>query len=235
MQPEYSKLSPEHQPSSGGGARRTTGRRAAQFLQASACLLLLAGCRRLDMYDQPKHEPLEPSSFFEDGLSSRQPVEGTVARGELRADTAFYSGVNPGAGYVTESPLAVDQKLLERGQERFNIFCSPCHSRLGDGRGMIVQRGFKQPSSFHTDRLRSQPLGYFVDVITNGFGTMPSYAYQVPPNDRWAIAAYITALQLSQNAAARDLPPEDVDAMNRAGSGDQPRPQGGSYTVPHER
>lgn len=189
-----------------------------------ACLSLLGGCRRRDMFDQPRYDPLEPSSIFPDGASARRPVEGTVARGELRTDRAFHSGVTPDAGFVTESPRPVDRELLERGRERFTIYCSPCHGQLGDGRGMIVQRGFKQPATFHEERLRGMPLGYFVDVITNGFGQMPSYRTQVSPEDRWAIAAYIGALQLSQHAPIAELPREDVERVESAGAGAPPGP-----------
>jgi mono/diheme cytochrome c family protein len=191
-------------------------------LVIGACLSLLGGCRRRDMFDQPRYDPLEPSSVFPDGASARRPVEGTVARGELRADREFYSGVTADGGFVEEMPRPIDRALLERGRERFTIYCSPCHGQLGDGRGMIVQRGFKRPSSFHVDRLRAMPLGYFVDVITNGFAQMPSYRSQVSPEDRWAIAAYIGALQLSQHAPVAELPREDVERVERAGAGAPP-------------
>jgi len=187
-----------------------------------ACLSLLGGCRRQDMFDQPRHDPLEPSSFFPDGASARTPVKGTVARGQLREDRAFESGVTPDAGFVAESPQPIDRALLDRGRERFDIYCAPCHGRVGDGRGMIVQRGFKQPSSFHVDRLRAMPIGYFVDVITNGFGQMSSYRGQVTPEDRWAVAAYVGALQLSQRAPIPILPREDVERALRSGT---PGPQ----------
>lgn len=191
----------------------------ARSLLIAACLSLLGGCRRQDMFDQPRHDPLEPSSFFPDGASARTPVEGTVARGELRADRAFESGVTPDAGFVAESPRPIDRPLLDRGRERFTIYCAPCHGQLGDGRGMIVQRGFKQPSSLHDGRLRAMPIGYFVDVITNGFGQMPSYRVQVAPDDRWAVAAYIGALQLSEHAPIEVLPREDAERALRAGEG----------------
>jgi len=166
--------------------------------------LALAGCRQ-DMHDQPRFKPLARSDFYADMRSARPPVEGTVARGEWHEDLYFYSGKvgnQPGDAI----PFPVSEEVLARGQERFNIYCSPCHSRLGDGNGMIVQRGFHPPPSFHTDRLRKAPLGYFYGVITNGFGAMPEYASQIPPRDRWDIVAYIRALQLSQNAAAADVP-----------------------------
>ncbi len=169
-----------------------------------ACILLLAGCRQ-DMHDQPRFKPLAKSDFYPDLRSARPPVEGTVARGQLQEDSYSYSGKigsNPG-DYM---PFPVTEEVLERGHERFDIYCSPCHSRLGDGRGMIVQRGFRAPPSYHTERLRNAPLGYFFDVMTHGFGAMPGYASQIPPRDRWAIVAYIRALQLSQHATLSDVP-----------------------------
>lgn len=166
--------------------------------------LALAGCRQ-DMHDQPRFKPLARSDFYADMRSARPPVEGTVARGEWHEDSYFYTGKvgnQPGDAI----PFPVTEQVLARGQERFNIYCSPCHSRLGDGNGMIVQRGFRPPPSYHTDRLRKAPLGYFYGVITNGFGAMPEYASQIPPRDRWDVVAYIRALQLSQNATAADVP-----------------------------
>jgi mono/diheme cytochrome c family protein len=163
-----------------------------------------AGCR-LDMHVQPRYNPLAKSDFFADQRSARPPIPGTVARGDLRADTYFYSGKigdTPG-DYM---PFPVSDDVLARGRERFNIYCSPCHSRLGDGNGMIAQHGFRHPPSYHLERLRKAPLGYFFDVMTNGFGAMPDYSSQVPPHDRWCIVAYIRALQLSQNATFSDLP-----------------------------
>jgi mono/diheme cytochrome c family protein len=173
-------------------------------LLALPLLFMLAACRE-DMQDQPRYKPLRKSDFFEDGRSSRPLVPGTVARGDLRADRYFYTGMignQPG----NVMPFPVTEEVLERGRERFNIYCAPCHSRTGDGNGMIVQRGYRRPPSYHTDRLRSAPLGHFYDVMTNGFGAMPDYAAQVTPRDRWNIAAYIRALQLSQ-AAPSNLAP----------------------------
>lgn len=171
---------------------------------------LLAGCRQ-DMFDQPRAEPLDGTELFPDGLSARQPPKGTMARGAPtdREDRAFVSGTDE-SGQFIDSPLPVDRALLLRGQERYGIYCSPCHSLTGDGNGMIVQRGYKRPPSFHIDRLRSQKAGYFVDVIENGFATMPSYGHIVAPRDRWAIAAFVAALQLSQSASFSDLSPEDA-------------------------
>jgi len=168
-------------------------------------LLGLAACRQ-DMHDQPKYKPLAQSNFFADMRSERTPVEGTVARGQLRDDTYFYTG-KIGNSPGDFMPFPVTEDVLQRGQERYNIYCAPCHSQLGDGNGMIVQRGFRRPPSYHIERLRKAPLGYFFDVMTNGFGAMPDYASQVPPRDRWCILAYIRALQLSQSATVADLPP----------------------------
>jgi mono/diheme cytochrome c family protein len=168
------------------------------------CICMLAGCRQ-DMHDQPRYKSLAKSDFFADLRAARPPVEGTVARGQLREDVYFYTGKvgsNPG-DYM---PFAVTQEALARGRERFNIYCAPCHSQLGDGKGMIVQRGFQPPPSYHTERLRKAPLGYFFDVMTNGFGAMPDYASQITPRDRWCIVAYIRALQLSQNASSAEIP-----------------------------
>jgi mono/diheme cytochrome c family protein len=167
-------------------------------------VLALAGCRQ-DMHDQPRFKPLARSDFYADLRSARAPVEGTVARGQLHEDTYFYTG-KMGDAPGDYMPFAVNEEVLARGRERFNIYCSPCHSQLGDGNGVIVQRGFRRPPSYHTERLRKAPLGYFFDVMTNGFGAMPEYASQIPARDRWHIVAYIRALQLSQNAAASDIP-----------------------------
>ena len=182
-------------------------------LKLVACcvaLLALAGCRQ-DMHNQPKFIPLRENDFYPDLRSARDPVPGTVAQDELNDDTYFLTGRH-GFDLGNELPTAITaekdfqlRSFLLRGQERFNIYCSPCHSRLGDGNGMIPQRGYKRPPSFHTDRLRNAPLGHFFDVATNGFGAMPDYAAQVHPRDRWAIAAYIRALQRSQHATQQDL------------------------------
>lgn len=195
---------------------------------AAAALLALsgAGCRQ-GMYDQPKERPLASSEFFRDGLASRVPPAGTVARGWLREDRALHAGIGPDGKFVTELPAAVtfDRALLERGRQRFDVFCSPCHGRQGNGLGMIVQRGFKQPVSFHVDRLRAQPLGYFFDVMTNGFNEMSSYASQVPVEDRWAIAAYVRALQLSRNAPASELSAVDLEALAKSAAPAAPAPE----------
>jgi mono/diheme cytochrome c family protein len=173
---------------------------------------MLAGCRQ-DMHDQPRYEALEASTFFADGMASRQHPAGTVARGHLAADAVFHSGKDAGGNAVAELPMPATKQLLLRGRERYDVFCSPCHGRLGDGRGMVARRGFKQPPSFHEERLRNSPVGYYVDVMTHGFGVMPSYAVAIPPADRWAIAAYLRALQLSQRAHLADLTPADRAAV----------------------
>ncbi len=157
------------------------------------------------MQNQPKILPLRESDFYADKRSGRPIIEGTVARGQLKEDAYFYTGKigNNDGDYL---PFPATPELLARGQQRYNIYCSPCHGETGDGNGMIVQRGYKRPPSYHTARLLKAPIGYFFDVMTNGFGAMPDYAEQVNPTDRWAIAAYIRALQLSQNATRSDVP-----------------------------
>lgn len=157
------------------------------------------------MHDQPKYKPLAATTFFDDGRAARPLVAGTVARGQLRNDEAFYQG-RQGAEPVTTFPFAVTKQILLRGRERYNIFCAPCHGQVGDGQGMVVQRGFRSPPSFHIDRLREAPAGHFFDAVTNGFGAMPSYASRISPEDRWAIVAYVRALQLSQHASPADVP-----------------------------
>lgn len=181
----------------------------------AAAFLLSGGCRylRQDMADQPKNLPLSPSDFFEDGRSERPPVENTVARGSL-ADDWLYVPKDSNA-----FPLPVNQELLERGQTRYKIFCTPCHGLQGDGNGMISMRGMKHPPTFHQDRLRQAPNGYFFDNITNGFGAMYGYSAQIPPRDRWAIIAYVRALQLSRNAKVADLPAELRKKLSSTNSG----------------
>lgn len=174
------------------------------------CLWLTA-CQQ-KMADQPRYEPLQKSDFFEDQRAARPLVEGTVARGHLDADEHFYSGKIDGEPAKT-FPFPIDRDVLLRGQERFNIFCSPCHDRVGTGQGMIVRRGYRAPPSFHIDRLRAAPPGQFFDVISRGFGAMPDYAEQIAARDRWAIVAYIRALQLSQNAGIADVPEGERRAL----------------------
>ncbi len=167
-------------------------------------VLGLTGCRQ-DMHDQPKGQPMEASAFFADGRVVRPLVEGVVARGELQLDPHFSTG-KVGGKHVETFPFAVDAAGLERGRERYGIFCAPCHDAAGLGEGMIVQRGMKRPPSLHIERLRDAPVGYYFDVITNGFGAMYDYADRIPLEDRWKIIAYVQALQLSQNAKLDDAP-----------------------------
>jgi len=213
-------------------SRAFFAREVGNFLPRAKALLLtmllaaitLSSACRLDMHVQPRQNPLSRSDFYADQRSARPPVEGTVARGQLHADTYFYTGKignNPG----DVMPFPVTKQVLERGRERFNIFCAPCHSRVGDGNGIVPSRGFpRMPPSYHVARLQKAPLGYFFDVITNGFGIMPDYASQIPPKDRWDIVAYIRALQLSQNATMADVPagqkiPSDARKFGEPGSG----------------
>ena len=170
----------------------------------AAASLGLAACRQ-DMHDGPGYRPLRASEFFADGRSARNLPAGTVARGWLREDDALYTGKVNGQ-LVDQFPFPIGRAELERGQNRFNIYCTPCHGRLGDGNGMVVQRGLRQAASYHNDRLRAEKLGYFFDVVTNGFGAMQGYAEQVPVRDRWLIVAYVRALQLSQHASLDDVP-----------------------------
>ncbi len=169
------------------------------------CVLFAAAACRQDMHDQPRIQALGENAFFVDGAGSRTPPANAVARGNLRADKALYTGRGADDALLTELPLPVNRKLLVRGRERFDIFCSPCHGKSGEGDGMVVRRGYKAPTSYHVDRLRQVPVGYLFDVMSNGFGVMPSYAAQVPVEDRWAIAAYVRTLQLSQHFEAAQL------------------------------
>lgn len=176
----------------------------------------LSGCRQ-DMQDQPKFIPLRANNFYPDQRSARDPVAGTVARGQLDDDTYFLTGKH-GNVLGNELPDQLSKEaiaqILARGQNRYNIYCTPCHARVGDGRGMIVQRGYRRPPSFHEERLRNAPLGHFFDVMSNGFGAMPDYAAQIKASDRWTIAAYIRALQRSQNAREADVAPQDRDKLS---------------------
>lgn len=181
---------------------------------AAVATVMLAGCRQ-DMHDAPRYEPLEASTFFGNGQASRLPVANTVPRGQLREDEHLFTG-KVGGQPVTELPIALTPALMARGRERFDVFCSPCHGRTGEGNGMIVQRGFRRPPSYHEARLREAPIGYFFDVMTNGFGAMQDYAAQVPVADRWAIAAYIRAIQLSHNATVADVPADRRGELDQA-------------------
>jgi len=168
------------------------------------------------MHDQPKYIPFRQSTFFGDDRSARPIVAGTVARGHLHDDVWLYTGKVNGAD-ATGFPFRVDERVMARGQERFNIYCSPCHGRTGLGDGLVVRRGYRRPPSYDTERLRNAPVGHFFDVITNGFGAMPDYAEQVAPEDRWAIAAYIRALQLHEHATLADVPPDERGTLDRTG------------------
>jgi mono/diheme cytochrome c family protein len=202
-------------------------------------LLLLAGCDMLNMYDEPRYEPLEASAFFADGMSARPHVEGTIPRGELREDEAFYTGQEAGVpvsqipeaayravydrkhqefakSFEDTPPQELRRALLTRGRERFDIHCSVCHDYAGTGDGMVVRRGFRHPPSYHTDRLRQAPAGHFFDVMSNGFGAMPSYANRIEVADRWAIVAYVRVLQLSQNAPLDDVPSAERKSLEAA-------------------
>jgi hypothetical protein len=178
-------------------------------------LMGLAGCGntlRQDMANQPRQNPLSPSDFFPDGRSERPVVENTVVRGAVAEDALFV------AKDSNAFPLQVNLELLERGQERYAIYCSPCHGLQGDGNGMVAMRGMKHPPSFHDQRLRHEPNGYFYDVITNGFGAMYSYSAQIPVRDRWTIVAYLRALQLSRNAQVAELPAAEREKLMAEGA-----------------
>jgi len=178
---------------------------------------VLVGCRQ-DMHDQPKIEPLEANAFFADGMGSRPKIAGTVARGQLFEDTRLYTGKDESGALIDElpEPIELSRELLVRGQNRFEVYCSPCHDSTGSGRGMIVRRGFKPPPAYTDPRLLSMPLGYFFDVMTQGFGVMSSYAKQVPVEDRWAIAAYVRVLQVAQGSVLGELPTDVQEGFQTA-------------------
>ncbi len=223
---EYSKLRTDL--ASGLLAPRGVASRAGSRLRGltiaclSAVVMLAAGCR-LDMHVQPKYLPYEPTDFFGDGRSERQPVPGTVARGQLRLDELMFTGRENGV-VVDKFPFPITKADLDRGRERYNVYCTPCHDYTGTGRGMIVQRGFPQPPSYHIQRLREAPAGHFYEVITNGFGAMYSYAARVEPADRWRIAAYIRVLQLSRNATVQDVPESERQKLTQQ-SAEKPQAQ----------
>jgi len=200
---------------------------------AMAAAGLLAGCRQ-DMQDQPKFIPQRGTDFYADGRSARPQVENTVARGQLHQDAYFYTGLGQDGKEGNTMPFAVTMDVLQRGQERFNIYCTPCHSRVGNGAGMIVQRGYRPAGNFHTPRLMAAPLGHFFNVMTNGYGAMPDYKAQVSPADRWAIVAYIKALQLSQDAKPADAAPgAQIESLaNIAASEGLPANFGNEWVLP---
>lgn len=194
------------------------------YLLILFAILILLGCQGrpkekppihpiLDMDFQPKYEYQEKSPFFKDRISMRKPVPGAVARDRLYADSLFYTGKTPDGEFVTRNPIPVTYTGLKRGQERFNIYCSPCHSKIGDGKGIMISRGYVPPPSFHTDLIRNYPDGHIFDVISNGIRNMPSYGHQIPAQDRWLIISYIRALQRSQNASIEDIPVEMRDKI----------------------
>jgi cytochrome c553 len=176
--------------------------------------IILSGCRR-DMFNQPKSNPLRESDFFPDGAASRLIPPHTVARGDLENDDAFFTGMI-GTNLVTTFPFPITREVLERGRQRFEINCVPCHGETGEGNGVVVARGFPRPPSYHLDRLRMAPIGHFFDVMTRGYGVMFAQAERVTPEDRWAIAAYIRALQLSENATAADVPASEMAKLQTA-------------------
>ena len=203
--------------------------RAFSLFPCALSLLLIAGCRQ-DMHNQPKYRGLRASAFFADGSSARPLVEGTVARGTLQEDEAFFTGKIDKAT-VKEFPIPIDEALLNRGEERYNIYCSPCHDKTGGGNGMVIQRGFaRQPPSYHIDRLRQADVGYFYDVITNGFGVMSDYRAQIAPRDRWAIVLYVKSLQATR---ANELkPPTSTEGAGTTESSSPPSPNGASPNPP---
>jgi cytochrome c553 len=184
---------------------------AAMVIAAAA----LTACRQ-DMQDQPKFPPYRPSTFFDDDRSERPLIEGTIARGHLDDDVAYYTGMGPDGKPVNEFPFPVTREVMERGQQRFNVYCTPCHDRTGSGNGMVVRRGYKHPPSYYSDQVRKLANGFIFDVITRGFGAMPDYAAQVPVADRWAIVAYIRALQMSESATISDVPPDERAKLEAA-------------------
>ena len=203
--------------------------RNSLLLLAGSLLLPLLACRD-DMHNQPRYKPLAASEFFSDRRSARPEVEGTIARGQLRIDEARYTGKLSGED-ITEFPIPITKADIERGQARFNVYCTPCHGRLGDGNGMVVMRGFRQPPSYYSQRLMDAPVGHFYDVISNGFGAMASYASRVTTDDRWRVIAYIRALQLSESATLNDVPadqrqnlPAEPALRNSGEPGDVPVP-----------
>ncbi len=188
--------------------------RTKLLMLAPAILVLTTAACRQDMHDQPKYIPLRPTTFFADGRSERPLIEGTVARGHLNEDAALYTGLGADGKPLPTFPFPITKEVVARGQDRYNVYCTPCHDRQGTGNGMIVQRGFRKPPSYHIDRLRQVPDGHIYDVITNGFGAMQDYSAQLAPNDRWAIVSYVRALQLSQNGKVDDVPADARGQLN---------------------
>ena len=179
-------------------------------------VVVSAGCRQ-DMHDAPRYDPLEASDAFRNGSSARPIVAGTVPRGQLNDDTYLHTGKGPDGLPAAAFPFAITHDDLDRGQERYNVYCAPCHGRTGVGNGMVVQRGYRQAQSLHIDRLRLAQPGYFFDVITNGFGVMPDYRAQITVEDRWRIIAYVRALQLSRQGTTTDMPADMLEALKKTG------------------
>jgi hypothetical protein len=201
-------------------SKRSRASRGSAAVLVVASLAGAAACRQ-DMHDTPRYKPLQQSDIYADKRSSRPLIEGTVARGFLRDDDVFYTGMQAGAP-VERIPMPLTLAVVDRGRERYDIYCAPCHGIAGDGDGMIVKRGYKRPTSYHDPRLRNERAGYFFDVMTRGFGQMPDYAAQITPKDRWAIVAYIRALQLSQHASVGDLTPDEKGRLERGETGPAP-------------
>jgi hypothetical protein len=186
------------------------GRSAIPILQVACALaaMCLVGCEEDPMLRRGRIKPLKPTEFFADGRSTRSPLPGTIARGQLPQDVAYHSGRTPDGQWIQHAPIPLTLEVLRRGQERFNAFCAPCHGQIGDSNGMIVLRGFSTPPTFHSDRMRQVPDGHVFDVISDGYGKMPAHRHQIPVADRWAIIAYMRALQRSQHATLDDVPAE---------------------------
>ena len=191
--------------------------RASRMICLGALALLLVGCR-MDMHEQPKYLPYEPTTFFDDGRSERPVVPGTVARGQLRLDELLYTGKENGV-LSNKFPFPITRADLERGRQRYNIYCTPCHDYTGSGQGIVVQRGFPSPPSYHIDRIRQAPVGHFFDVMTSGYGSMYSYASRIEPEDRWRIAAYIRVLQLSEHSTVQDVPESERQKLTEQNPG----------------
>lgn len=200
------------------------GARALRVAAIGLCLLGLAACYRQQMGDEGRTQPYEPSAVFDDGRSARPLVPGTVARNSLPPDIPFTTGRAADGRVMDQLPFPLTRATLARGRDRFDIYCSPCHGRLGTGDGMVVQRGFRRPPSYHIPRLREAPLGHFFEVATKGMGVMPSYAVQVPAEDRWAIAAYIRVLQVSQGAPLADVPDDQRRRLESSAAPAAPGP-----------
>jgi mono/diheme cytochrome c family protein len=207
--------------------RRDRRDRLSSIFLIAVLLLALGACRQ-KMANQPRYDPLEASDFFADGQSARPRVPGTVARGELTNNPFFDTGKVNGA-VADGFPFPVNIQVINRGHERFDIYCAQCHGRVGDGNGMIPARGYRRPPSFHTETLRTATTGHLFDVMTNGFGAMPPYGTMVPPDDRWAIVAYIRALQLSQNAKVDDVPTNDRAKLDAPATSAAAPAHGGSH------